>query len=666
MNIWISVICLFYILFLSFNLWIDTGLVTTRNNFSLLSFIFLSILYIFRNKRKRSIPDYLFYLLGGIIILFLSYSAIVSFPTNDIINRNFFRVLHYSILLGYIIIFIRSADRSYLIPASYLIVIHSLFFMLNDYRAIYLFPFLLIALLIEKNSKINISNSNISWGGIGVFLYFISIIATIIHTSPASIQEFRGYSLLVTMIPIILVFKNLPRYYKIKILYLIVAIFFFQAIIFNGNIFRDILRMGSINPQGTMVGLPVSTIGSLGSLGLIVSFVFILYPKTTKALLSTGSLLFLVSLVLLYFSFSRTSLLASLITFFIILMLAHKKELHKIIRSKIVWAFFILLIGISAIAFFQKSFQLTTMHVRFSLWDFHLKSVLNFSPILGLGIEPEWRMVYKFPNGLHAGTFKDIKEYIEFFQSFPNAHSFYVQIFSSFGFVGFSFFLLLLISVLKQCYSIFTKKSASLPEFVFIAVFFGISLHELTDFSSLDHQILFPSIAILSMFYHSPKIFARSFLSKINFGILLIAVGFVLISILEINLIKIHKVDLKSKYTANNLLFLKKNNSKENQIQWSLPKTDPVFKLLPEKNFYKLKYFYNKSMYDKTQDLEYLNSAAINLRKCIILNPDEPLCLYYLSNSFRELKPEGYKILSGFFLTVSQIQDPFFSIKDNP
>ena len=220
--------------------------------------------------------------------------------------------------------------------------------------------------------------------------------------------------------------------YLLTFLYLLVIIFIIQGLVLNFNIIRDLLFVHhTIQPRGTIIGIPVSSIGSLGSLGFFISTSYILYSKSNRVQSILGFLLFAISLMLLYFSYSRTSIIASILVFFLIYIFTSKKNIHLIYKNKLNLTLFIILLVISSFIFIQKSFELNTFHVRLSIWEFHLKSVLQFSPYFGLGMEPEWRMIYSLPKNLSQTSFNDLVEYLNTFRSNPIAHNLIVQTFRS-------------------------------------------------------------------------------------------------------------------------------------------------------------------------------------------------------------------------------------------
>jgi len=659
-KLFLALSSVFYSAFLFYNLYLDNSLITTRNNFLTLSIIFLCIGYLFKEKNKKNFLDFVYFSLGGIILVFLSYTAIVNFPTNDLINRNFLRTLHYFMLCGYILFYIKYAERSYLIPATFLIIVHSIFFLFNDYLSIYLFPYLLISISLEKvmysDSKVSLSDWKIS-----IFLFLI--LATIYNTKPASIQEFRAYALLITLIPIIIVIRNVPEYFTSKFLYLILIILIFQGIFLNINIVRDLLFIHqSIDPRSTVIGIPVSSIGSLGCLGFFISSSYILYPKQSRIQFILGLMLFILSTALLYFSYSRTSFLASIIVFISVFIMINKSNLKRIFKNKIIIIIGLVFIIISLTAFIQKSFELNTVHVRLSIWEFHLKSAFQSAPLFGLGMEPEWRMIYTLPKGLSNSSFNDMVEYLQTFRSDPIAHNLFVQTFSSFGILGTLIFIMFLLYLLVPNVKLLFKNTISLHDLLYFAVVIGVILHEITDVSILEHQILFPVLAIIVFLKPRTESNNNKLFNKINLILMVCLLFPLLTSILQINIMKIHKKDLKDVYSADNLMYLLEKESPARSVKWSYPNTDIIFKLMPEKNFYKLKYFYNIYKYKKSNDLAFLGSATANLKKCILLKPEEPLCIHYLAETIQYLEPEEFENITEFLYTIAKIQDPFHSI----
>lgn len=590
----------------------------------------------------------------------MSYSAIVNFPTNNTINRDFLRALNYILLGGYIFFYLKYSERSYLIPATYLIIIHSIFFMYNDYLAIYLFPYLLISLGLENSVQ---NNSKINFSDWKILVFLFLIVATIFSTKPASIQEFRAYGLLITLIPIILVIRNIPEISISKFLYLLVTIFIVQGLVLNFNIIRDLLFVDhSIQERGTLIGIPFSSIGSLGSLGFFISTSYILYNKSNRVQRTLGFLLFAISLMLLYFSYSRTSIIASIIVFFIIYVLVFKKNINLFYKNKLILTLFIVLLVVSSFVFIKKSFELNTFHARLSIWEFHIKSTLQLSPYFGLGMEPEWRMIYTLPRNLSQTSYNDLIEYLNTFRSNPIAHNLVVQTFSSFGFLGIFALLSLILYLVLPVFKFVFYKEISLYNLLYTSTIIGILLHEITDVSIIEHQVFFPVVAIISLLKPKTNPYNNRILNITNISILFVFTILILISIIQINMMKIHKKDLKDIYFADNLMYLIEKESINKEISWSQPRTDIVFNIIHEKNFHKLRYFYNLHKFKSSNDLSYINQASLDLKKCILLKPEEPLCIFYLAEAIQYLDQEEFSNITEFLFTIAKIQDPFFTI----
>ncbi|WCL48344.1 O-antigen ligase family protein [Leptospira sp. GIMC2001] len=653
-----------YLSFLSLLLFIDDSLPTSRINYISLSLFFLVVGYLIRNSKKE-ILDFIFYISGGFIIVFLSYSAITTFPSNNWMSRDFLRAIHYVCLFSYIVIFRKNTSNRYIFVSAWLLIIHSLIFHLNDHKGIYLFPFIIIAFMLQNLEDNRATKTRVTFpkvfSSLNILFFSCILFLLFIKTQNNSIYEYISFSFFFLILSSFHLFRHLEEHEKNFIFKTILIIMLFQLVVINYDNVHAMITSGTWRMlRKNILSFPTSAIGSISTLGISIAAGIFLYKRKLDAMSIGSVLIFICALFLIYFAHSRTSLIASFFAVSSISLFLFSKGQKKIFHNNIFRAT-VLLIGI--IAYFtiaECSLDLETLNIRFSLWELHIKSVSFLSPIFGLGAEPEWRLIYQLPPNFSDKAFSDIYHFIHHFKSFPQAHSVYIQITSSFGIIGIGFLIFVLYHLIKNLIRIFRSSSINIYESVFISTTIGYGLHELTDFHIFDYPIIFPILSIIAFAIPSKHYQWNSKINYINASLIFIASLFIMITSIQISLIKIHKKDISPNYNQSNLTYFERNENERSDLIWTYPGLDFVFRSVPESNFHKLKFFFHRSQYEKYKDLQDLEKAVSHARKCIILNSAQPLCLRLLTSLYES---EVDQDLTEFLNLISNIQDPFDTLK---
>lgn len=616
---------------------LDDSLVGARNDYFKISLFLLGSFYFIKNKNK-SISDGIFYFSGGVVLLYLSYSSITHFPTNDFFNRNFMRGIHYFLLFGYIYFYRTTFYQRYLVLGSYLIIIHSIFFLLNEARAIYLFPFLFIGLLYPLSPSGKFQKRNVLLPN-SVFLYFLFIFLVYWKTNPTLIYEYLAFGLLATIPLVILTFNQISIYNKKRLFFILMLLLFFQGLSLNAYIIHQFIEnYGKPDFSLRILELPISSLGALSLIGILLSLGVILQSKSKNLIfyLSIGN--FILYSSLLYISHSRTSMISVILGVVIAFMLLARKH-HRIIKLESIYMKLILflLVVVGFFIFYNKSVSINTLEVRFAIWDYHTKHAIQNSLFWGNGFSPEWKIFYSIPIGLMSTTEEYIRSYISSFHSYPHAHNLYVQIFSSFGLVGCFVLIAYLISLY---YKILINKDIDLKSFKFTFIFLSLAFlfHEITDYHALEYPVLFPLLLLISFSIKKTKsqgVFNNRIAASLIYGAISI---FICIIILHTKMIEIYKKDLSVYYSFDVLEFSNiLDDPKEPMVSWSYPKLDFTTQILNERNASLFKALYKESIYERNRSKKLSQEIESIYTQCIQSNPKDLYCqvkLDILNNKF--------------------------------
>ncbi|TGK24712.1 O-antigen ligase family protein [Leptospira yasudae] len=252
----------------------------------------------------------------------------------------------------------------------------------------------------------------------------------------------------------------------------------------------------------TYAGFPVSAIGVISAFSALVAFyTAIQYSNHAWYLLPSGFL----SLYLAFFNQSRASLLAFTLgaLSMILFRLSPKRFFFRtLIASSLILlsiAFgLILLLPEESVA---RYFSPETLFIRFSLWKFHFQSVLENSPIFGIGLDADSLLAH-FP-GSHPGMvgYEDFYRFLHSFRSYPQAHNLYVEAFTSFGILGFFVFLSVAGFLSFVAYRMLvsqSKETARLGIFTSGILVF-VAAHEFFDFNLGEQHFFIPATLCMSL-----------------------------------------------------------------------------------------------------------------------------------------------------------------------
>ncbi len=633
-----SQILLFAIgLFPIFLLLLDNSLPIARKNYLGFSTLFL-LIGLLRLPEKRRISEIGFYLWGGYLLVYLSYSALTHFPTNEFLNRNFFRFNHYVFLTGFIFCFRYSKTPVCILLPTYLLLIHSFFFYLSPEKGILMIPYILTGLY--RNQKFNLISGRLSSPlvafSLGYFLF------SIYFTKPDSIESWLSYLVVVLGIFGFVGFSALDSEARQKFTKLLEILFLYQgSMILAFLVYGYWLNPTLLDPlvleetgskqdfPRVILRLPISSLGAISVLSIVFSLQRFLESSTrdfASNWISTGRFLSILNLlvysILLYVSHSRTSYLSTLIGIFLLLAMYYPK-LREVFFSSYVNLFLLLcmitwIIGTALVVGTNKDLNWNTLSMRFAIWEAHVRTVWEKSPVWGLGMLPEWRIFFLPELPVQPESYSMINSYILEFQAYPPGHSLYVQIFSSLGLTGILFYILLIGFAIHKVVTM--KKWKLLPLFI------AFSFHELTDYHLTEYPVFYPLLFLLSSLFSLPSLSTGRIWMYLGFTLGVFFSGMALLASFQSILVEIHKRDLSSVYDYSNLRYAieKEPQPDPKALRWSYPQLDFVSEILSDRNYFLLKVFYYKflSESDPTQREKFLYYQ----RKCFSLAEYDTRC----------------------------------------
>ncbi|EMM78017.1 O-antigen ligase family protein [Leptospira santarosai] len=252
----------------------------------------------------------------------------------------------------------------------------------------------------------------------------------------------------------------------------------------------------------TYAGFPVSSIAVISAFSALVAFYTAFrYNRYSWFLIPGG----LISIYLAYFNHSRASLLAfSLAVLCIFLFRWGKKKVF--FRIFIPVFCLIVLFSVGSVFLFPQEtvsqyFDPETLLIRFSLWNFHFQSVLQNSPIFGIGLDADSLLAH-LP-GAHSERigYDDFYNFLHSFRSYPQAHNLYVETFTSLGILGSLFFLWIALYLSLLSYRMLISKSKEISDVgIFISgVLSFVAVHEFFDYNLGEQHFFIPVTLVLSL-----------------------------------------------------------------------------------------------------------------------------------------------------------------------
>ncbi len=463
------------------------------------SIFMVTIGYVFKNPNKK-LYTYYYLLFITIIVSFSTFQNIIDFPTNTIINRNSIRFFHYGTILG-LIFLARRFPNSIILYTGYVFIIHTNYFHVSEAKGIYLIPLAILAIL---NSKAEFSKTQNK-----LFLifsvYIIAILFLYDYKRNQEIVLVLYLVLSVFFILIVILLNEMEKKILLKILfvqYLVQFTFFIFYIFIQWNATSEF-------PTFPLVFLyfPTSLL-AIYSLLAILTAIYNLIQDENIFFKVLSIYLLIIASVMLYISHSITSIL-SLSLGMIFLFLMQGFIIKYYYKNKVIFYFFassiILLAGCMIFIVFNNESKLNSFIVRIDIWKYYLSMTFQKHPFIGFGSIPEWKLFYEKPDENLLQSIQQIIIYIDSFEAFPPAHSFYIEWYASFGLLGlfiffyntFYYFVEVIKKVKNGVFNLSQNHKFALTTLIIF------SIHGISDFHLLENQFTIAFILLLSFIYDS-------------------------------------------------------------------------------------------------------------------------------------------------------------------
>ncbi|MCW7493197.1 O-antigen ligase family protein [Leptospira sp. 2 VSF19] len=241
--------------------------------------------------------------------------------------------------------------------------------------------------------------------------------------------------------------------------------------------------------------IPVSLLASNALLISGVSVIIWLEPKQSQLQKYLNVLAVSISIAFLGVTISRNSILsfAVFVTIYFLFLGSPKRKLYGSI-----FVLSLLVLGIFIFLKTEKSvFSLGTTTIRLSIWSFYILATLKSNPFFGFGLFPENKIPFSITDVSDTNSAFFIRDYILNFNSFPLAHNLYVQVFGSFGIVGF------LLVLIWFVYIAYTKRHFFRTLWMHNSAIWCLllvwALHELYDFNTLEISNIFLLVGVFAL-----------------------------------------------------------------------------------------------------------------------------------------------------------------------
>ncbi|PJZ42928.1 ligase [Leptospira kmetyi] len=419
---------------------------------------------------------------------------------------------------------------------------------------------------------------------VSVFFFLVLISSLLSYKSQASLLQL---CLLLSGILIFFLLSSYPSRFLKKGLLLILSVNLLLNSINLISALHTIWPFDLLKPPLflTYAGFPVSAIAVISSFSAFVAFYTAFqYRKSSWFLIPGG----IIALYLAFFNQSRASLLAFVLASFCLIAFRWSKNrsFFRILIPVSVALFLILIGGLFLLPqdVSSRYFSPETLWIRFSLWNFHFQSVLQDSPIFGIGLDADSLLAH-FPGTDSARTgYEDFYRFLHSFRSYPQAHNLYVETFTSLGILGSLAFLGIAGYLSLLAYRMLGSKSSEVFHLgIFITgVLVFVSVHEFFDFNLGEQHFFIPAVLCISLIRVrlSPKIGTlrpTGFIFKIDYVIAFLFIGFLCFQLTwEQRLRNLILVSIQNEIESDNFLIYKEKSASGKKNRFSYPTQEIV------------------------------------------------------------------------------------------
>ncbi|EMJ95965.1 O-antigen ligase family protein [Leptospira alstonii] len=393
----------------------------------------------------------------------------------------------------------------------------------------------------------------------------------------------------------------------------------------------------------TYAGLPVSAIAVISAFSALVAFYTAYQYRGYSWFLVPGGL---IALYLAFFNHSRASLLAFTLAVLCIFLFRQIKK-RIFFRVLLPVSFLVLLFSIGSVFLLPKDtapryFNPETLLIRFSLWNFHFQSVLQNSPIFGIGLDADSLLAH-LP-GTHSGRigYDDFYRFLHSFRSYPQAHNLYVEAFTSFGILGSLLFLWIAVYLSLLTYRMLVSKSREISNLgIFVSgVLVFVAVHEFFDYNLGEQHFFIPATLAMSLIRIRSNVQVGTFSQNVSFktayAIVLILLGFLSFQLIwEQRLRNLILASAQDEIELDNFLIYKEKKNSGNRKKISPPFEEIVknqFWIRSEENIVLASLILRKSP-------DYPDLVESLLDRCVQKNPYSSVCWKEKADVLKKTNP---------------------------
>lgn len=628
-----------------------------------------STLYIFWQKKKVNSLDSYFFIFSSVsLILYTSITGMIFLPDSLVARQKLYlRFVFYFSLVSFFFLYYLDINKRLLI--FYTVIASSHIFLYRyHYSSIAILFYLVSNLSLLK--KFSLSKQNIF--DVLVFLLFTSSV-TSTYTSffYNGTNAVFGFFHLLSGILLYLFFKYLEDDQEILYIIRFNHLFYGLCLILYTIFILIYIFSHDFNPNFSLSigGFHVSNIGSMIAVNFPAIVVVYLFFNNQRRVKFLYIALILLSLLVLYYTHSRASILGVIVSSFFIIVYYLKIGNER--KSQIIPILLLLVMFIAIFIgkkFFQSDvFNTGSLIARKSIWETYIERVLNHSILFGFGSNSEFFNTFLPIHYLSENILQDLRYYFSNFQANPHAHNLYIQFFYNYGLFG----LLVLTGIIFCTFALLAKKiirkEMNLYEILAYTVMSSIFFQEIFDYTMLDAMTYFPTAFALGIISRY-SLQLNSFQNLKSFSIVNIKIIYALqffiaifISMIGFNLCVSEKVKIlfKNEFTIDNFSNLKFKNSSsftESKLK-TFRKLDSMY--LPINLDDKKEQFSGQvylEAYRISNDKKDLELAEKNFQKCILIFPNSAVCYKKLEEI--ELLKENPDAANGYNKKYKE-NDPF-------
>lgn len=625
-----------FVLFICLYLYFNDAQPNLVKELSFSAYFASGVFFLWQRKKIHSIESYFFILTSVSLILYTSITGMIFLPSSLVARQKLYIRFAFYLSIGLFFLFYKMGINKRVLVFYTVIVSSHIFIYRYHYSSIAILFYLVANLYLLK--KFSFSKNNI-FDLLVLLLLTSSVISTYTSFFYNGSSAMFGFFHLLSGILLYLYFKYLEdekdlfQIIHMNHLYYAICLIIFVIFITVYVVARNFNHKFPMS----IGGFHVSNIASMIAVNLPAVIVVYLFSK--HRFKHIYILLIILSLLVLYYTHSRASILGVMISSLFIGFYYIKVERGTKIKLVLILLFisFFILMFIGKKLLDSNVFNTGSLVIRMSIWETYIERVLNHSILFGFGSNNEVFNTFLPIDYLSERVVTDLRYYFRQFQANPHAHNLYIQFFYNYGLYGF----LVLGGILFFTFWFLVKKilqnNLSVIELIAYSVLCSMFFQEMFDYTMLDAMTYFPTafaLGIISRYaFVSTSIHTLKSNVKVNIKFIYALQLFIafFISLLGFNLCLSEKVKIlfRNEFTLDNFSNLKFNenlNLSEEKLK-IFRKLDSLY--LPINLDDKKEQFSGQvylEAYKIGKNLKDLDLAEKNFQKCILIFPNSAVC----------------------------------------